>query len=181
VYTEDEDARSSSVIIPSETGLLTPETTSWSPLYERRGAALLEVGVSEIHGYPPRPEGFEEPLFPTAATRRAVMEHFLETPWLMRASELKGKTGEAAHALEEPVEIKDCDGRSYVLRPRGRRRCSWRRRRVVEVLERWREVRGWWDEDGCTDRMVFRLLLAGGVVVDVARGRSGWLLVGVVD
>jgi hypothetical protein len=31
---------------------------------ERRGFAL--VSVSEIHAYPLRPEGFEEPLFPTA-------------------------------------------------------------------------------------------------------------------
>jgi hypothetical protein len=141
---------------------------------------LLEISVSEVHSYPSKPGGFEEPLFPTAATRRAIMEHFLEAPWLRRASELKGRTGEAAHALEEPVEIRDYGGRSYVVRPRGRE-CSWRRRRVVEVLERWREVRGWWDEDSCTDRMVFRLLLAGGAMVDVARRHSEWLLVGVVD
>jgi hypothetical protein len=52
----------------------------------------------------------------------------------------------------------------------------------VEVLERWREVRGWWGEDGSANRMVFRLLLAGGAVVDVARERSGgWALVSVVD
>jgi hypothetical protein len=95
--------------------------------------------VSDIHRYPSRPEGFEEPLFPTAAARRTVMEHFLKATWLMRASELKGKTEETAHALEEHVEIRDCGGRSYVMRSRGRR-CSWRRRGVVEVLERGREV-----------------------------------------
>jgi hypothetical protein len=82
------------------------------------------------------------------------MEHFLKSPWLMRASELKGKTGETAPVLEEHVEIRDCSGRTYVVRSRSRR-CSWRRRGVVEVLERWREVRGWWVEDNCTDRMVF--------------------------
>ena len=142
---------------------------------------MLEVSVSEIHGYPPRPEGFEEPLFSTTTARRNVMEHFLNAPWLIQASELRGSTGEAAHALEEYVEIEESEGCSYVMRLHGRR-YSWRRRRVVEVLERWREVRGWWDEDDHANRMVFRLLLAGGAVVDVAREHSGgWSLVGVVD
>lgn len=142
---------------------------------------MLGIEVSAIHGYPSRPDGFEEPLFPTVAAKHTVMEHFLEAPWLVRASELTAMTGEAAHALEEPVEIGSRDGWSYVLRPHGRRHC-WRRRVVVEVLERWREVREWWDEDGRADRTVFRLLLSGGAVVDVAWDSSGgWLLVGVVD
>lgn len=69
------------------------------------------------------------------------------------------------------------------MRPRApRRRCSWQRRRVVEVLDRWREVRAWWEEGSSIDRLVFKVLLAGGPVVEVARERSGeWLLVGVVD
>ena len=56
----------------------------------------------------------------------------------------------------------------------------------MEVLDRWREVRGWWDEDG-VDRRVYRVLLdgpCGGSVADLARecGLSGgWLLVGVAD
>ncbi len=66
------------------------------------------------------------------------------------------------------------------------RRCrhehGWRW--VVEVLDRWREVQGWWGEGG-VDRRVYRVLLAGGVVVDLARerrgGSKGWLLVGVAD
>ncbi len=53
---------------------------------------------------------------------------------------------------------------------------------VVRILDRWREVRDWWDEERYTDRFVFRVLLSGGSVVDLARERSGeWLLVGVVD
>jgi hypothetical protein len=139
------------------------------------------TSVSDIHSYPLKPPGFEEPLFPTAVSKRTVAEHLLTAPWLTRASELKGRSGEAAHALEEPVELKDCHGRVEVIRTRGSERCSWRRRRVVEVLGRWRESESWWDEDLGVDRMVFRILLSGGVVVDLARERSGWLLVGVVD
>ncbi len=58
---------------------------------------------------------------------------------------------------------------------------------MVEVFDRWREVGGWWDEDGGTDRTVFRVLLdgtRGGAVVDLAREwgvPGGWFLVGVVD
>ena len=52
----------------------------------------------------------------------------------------------------------------------------------MEVLDRWREVESWWDEDRYTDRFVFRVLLSGDVVVDLARERaSGWELLGVVD
>ncbi len=139
------------------------------------------MSVSDIHRYPLMPAGFEEHLFPTADSKRTVAEHLLKAPWLTRASELKGRTGVAAHTLEEPVELKDSHGRVEVIRPRGSKRCSWRRRRVVEVLGRWREIESWWDEDLGVDRIVFRILLSGGVVVDLARERSGWLLVGVVD
>ncbi len=97
---------------------------------------MLKVDVSEIHGYPSRPEGFEEPLFPSAATKRAVAEHLLKAPWLSRASELEGRTGEAAHASEEPVELRYSRGRVELVMPRGRRRCSWRKRRVVGVKRR---------------------------------------------
>jgi hypothetical protein len=139
------------------------------------------TSVSEIHRYPLRPPGFEEPLFPTAASRRAVMEHLLEAPWLRRASELGRCAGETAHAPEESVSLRISRGRAEVVRPRAGR-CSRRRMRVLKVLERWREVKEWWDGDRCKDRFIFRVLLSGGVVVDLAREKSGgWLLVGVVD
>lgn len=151
---------------------------------ERRGF-LLEIDVAEIHAYPLRPEGFEEPLFPTAESNREIAEHLLEASWLCRASELEGKTGGAAHALEEPVEVRNSPGWVEVVRlGEAKRRCrsSWTRQRVVRVLDRWRQIGGWWAADCRMDRVVFRILLSGGVVVDLARERSGdWLLVGVVD
>jgi len=143
---------------------------------------LLAVEVSEVHAYPSRPEGFEEPLFPGDASKRVVGEHLLKAPWLRRASELERHNGEAARAFEEPVELSKTCGRLELVRLRGGRRCSWSKRRVVEVLDRWREVRGWWDEDRATDRLVFRILLSGGAVVDLSRERFGrWFIVGVVD
>jgi hypothetical protein len=129
-----------------------------------------------------KPRGFEEPLFPTAQSKRALIEHLLEAPWLLRASELERRTGESAHALREPVELKCSRGQVELVWLRSGRRCSWGKRWVVEVLDRWREVGWWWDEDRHRDRLIFRVLLSGGAVVDVARERTGgWFLVGMVD
>lgn len=142
---------------------------------------MLGVSVSKIHGYPLRPQGFEEPLFPTTASRRSIVEHLSEASWLVRASELKGSSGEAARTLNEPIRLKNIGDRVELVRSHTRKRCSWSKKRVVEVLDRWREVREWWDEDNRVDRMVFRVLLEGGAVVEVAREYRGWFLVGVVD
>ena len=135
---------------------------------------MLGIEVSEIHAYPLRPEGFEEPLFSTSESRRAVAEHFLRTPWLSRASEMEGKGGQAVHVRRESVEVENRCGRVRVLRASGERR-------VVEVLDRWREVSAWWDEARAADRTVVRVLLSDGAVVDLAREGSGWFLVGVAD
>ena len=141
----------------------------------------MEASVSEIHRYPLRPEGFEEPLFPTRESRLAVLDHLLRSPWLSRASEMEERGGQAAHARYEPVELENRHGRLRIVWASGRRRCR-RRRHVVEVLGRWREVRAWWDETRAKDRSLARLLLSDGSVVDLARENGGeWFLVGVTD
>lgn len=139
--------------------------------------------VSEIHRYPSRPPGFEEPLFPTAESRRAVAEHLANAPWLSRGSELRRGSGQAAHSREEPAHVlRRADGRAYLVRRSGKGPRT-RKRRVVRVLERWREVRSWWEPKQRVDRLVFRVLLSGGSVVDLALERASgeWLLVGVAD
>jgi hypothetical protein len=145
---------------------------------------LLVTTVSEIHSYPLRPPGFEEPLFPTAESRRAVAEHLASAPWLSRGSALTGGSGQAVRRREEPAHVlRRDDGGAYLVRycPDGRRRAC--KRRVEQVLERWREVRSWWEPERCVDRLVFRVLLTGGSVVDLSLERASgeWLLVGVVD
>jgi integrase len=141
----------------------------------------MEASVSEIHCYPLRPEGFEEPLFPTRESRLAVLDHLLGAPWLSRASEIEERGGQAAHARWEPVELENRHGRVRIVWASGRRRCR-KRRRVIEVLGRWREVRAWWDETRAKDRSLARLLLSDGSVVDLARENGGeWFLVGVTD
>jgi hypothetical protein len=54
---------------------------------------------------------------------------------------------------------------------------------VVRVLEHWGEVGLWWEPERRVDRLIFRVLLSGGAVVDLALeiGSGEWLLVGVVD
>ena len=138
--------------------------------------------VSEIHRYPLRPPGFEEPLFPTPESKRAVADHLARASWLVRASEVRRKsTGKTAHRREEPAHVVvRKDGRAYLVRRCGRR---VRKGRVVGVLERWREVRLWWECERHVDRLLFRVLLSGGAVVDLALERSSgeWIMVGVVD
>jgi hypothetical protein len=142
---------------------------------------LPESSVAEIHAYPQRPPGFEEPLFPTVESKREVMTHFLRAPWLLRASELPQGVGETAHAIREPVRLRGAGTRVELVRP-SRCRRSPTRRRIVRVLERWREVRAWWDEEARTDRLVFRVVLAGGAVAELALEHSdGWFLVGLAD
>jgi hypothetical protein len=141
----------------------------------------MEASVSEIHCYPPRPEGFEEPLFPTRESRLEVLDHLLQSSWLSRASEAESRGGQAAHAWWEPVDVQNRHGGVRISWSSGRRRCR-RERRIVEVLDRWREVRAWWDEERATDRRLFRVLLSDGSVVDLARENGKeWYLVGTLD
>ena len=141
----------------------------------------MEASISEIHRYPLRPEGFEEPLFPTRESRRRVLNHLLQASWLSLSSELESRGGQAAHARREPVEVEKRHGQTRISWASGRRRCR-KERRIVEVLGRWREVRAWWDEEQATDRSLVRVLLSDGSVVDLARESDGeWFLVGTMD
>jgi hypothetical protein len=141
----------------------------------------MEASVSEIHRYPLRPEDFEEPLFPTRESRLAILDHLLRAPWLSRASEMEERGGQAAHARREPVELENRHGRVRIVWASSRRRCR-KRCNVVEVLDRWREVRAWWDETRAKNRSLVRVILSDGSVVDLARENGGeWFLVGVTD
>ena len=140
------------------------------------------ASVSEIHRYPLRPESVEEPLFSTREFRRKIADHLLRAPWLSRTSELEGGLtgGQTARARREPVEIEKRRGCAWVAWACDRRRCR-KEPSVVEVLGRWWEVATWWDETRATDRVVVRVLLSDGAVVDLAREGGGWFLVGVAD
>lgn len=153
--------------------------------YSERRPSMSNVSVSEIHRYPLAPESAEEPLWTTREWRRSVAEHLAASPWLCRASEIKTRrgSGQTAHAVDEPVYILVRERGAFVVRcdPPGSP-CSWRKRRVVGVIDLWREVRSWWSGEDAVDRLVVKVLLAGGHVVDLAKRRpEGWTLVGIAD
>jgi hypothetical protein len=143
--------------------------------------------ASKIHRYPLRPEGFEEPLFQTRASKVEIMEHFLQSDWLCRASELAAGEDRFGGCSERPpgapVRLRNRLGRIEELHRIGRgpcrRRFSWKRARIVEVIERSREVYRWWEESAFVDRYVFKVLLSNGAVVDlVLEGSGEWFLLG---
>jgi hypothetical protein len=142
---------------------------------------LPGCSVSEIHRYPLRPPGFEEPLFLTTESRKEIAEHLARSRWLSKGSEAGRGSGAAAKRRRRRAHVlARGDGRVYLVARRGRRITK---RRIACVAERWREVGNWWEPGQTVDRFVFRLLLAGGTVVDVAFYASSreWRLVGVVD
>lgn len=149
-----------------------------------RRSPMSTVSASEIHCYPLAPKGVAEPLWTTREWKRSVADHLAASRWLCRASEIETRrgSGQSAHAADEPVYILVRDRGAFVVRcrrPTGT--SSWRKRRVVEVIDLWREVRSWWSNDA-VDRLVVRVLLAGGLVADIAKRRpEEWALVGVVD
>lgn len=100
----------------------------------------MRATVSEIHAYPLRPEGFEEPLFHTPESRRRILEHLAASEWLCRASE-------ASRPSAPPASRKSEIGVS---------------RRKRQVLASWREVDRWWASDGGVDRMYYLVRCPGG-------------------
>ena len=151
----------------------------------------MEASTKEIHEHPLRPAGFAEPLFLGREDKKEIAEYLSRSDWL-------GKVSEAPDPEERPCHVyRGVGGEAWLVRPgcgrggrsgrsrRTGRRSRTRKRRVARVIERWREVRCWWEPEGGTDRLLFRVLLAGrqgGVVVDVALDRRyGWSLVRVLD
>ncbi|QIN85442.1 hypothetical protein GBA63_22335 (plasmid) [Rubrobacter tropicus] len=147
----------------------------------------MEASVSKIHRHPLRPAGFEEPLFLGPGDKKEIAEHLRQSAaWLRRAGEIREGglegTGEVCHVLARP------DGSAHLVRGFARRPgCRRRRRRasrsrVERVIERWREVRGWWTPGRGSDRLCFRVQLAGGSVLDLALDHAGsWTLLRVLD
>lgn len=139
----------------------------------------MEASVSEIHRHPLRPPGFAEPLFLGREDKKEILEHLSgSSRWLGKASEAGSPAGALCHVY------RGADGSAWLARAGCRRRRRPSKRRVARVLERWREVRGWWEPGGGTDRLCFRVLLSGGAAADLALDRGeagGWSLLRVLD
>ena len=105
--------------------------------YRERSA--LRATVSEIHAYPLRPEGFEEPLFHTRQSRRKILEHLAASEWLDRASEAPRPSARPSKKMQGDTS-----------------------RQERRILASWREVDRWWRPDGGVDRVCYLLRRAGG-------------------
>ena len=121
----------------------------------------MEASVSEIRAQPLRPEVFEEPLFLGPGDKKAIAEHLAKsTGWLRRVGGVPydefGRPAEVCHVVVRP------DGSAHLVRARAWGRgpqssacrrsrgtrglpLAFTKRRVSRVVERWREVRVWWD------------------------------------
>lgn len=149
----------------------------------------MEASVGEIHNHLLRPSGFAEPLFLGREDKKEIAEHLARSSsWLVRAGDTVGTVGtEQTIRASLPCHVyRGQDGDAWLVRPGCRRlRRRAQKRRVARVIERWREVHSWWEPEGGTDRLLFRVLLAGaqgGAVADVALDRHyGWSLVRVLD
>lgn len=136
-----------------------------------------------------RPEGFVEPLFLPGTHSKEIAEHLTASGWLWKASETEadaaGQTS-PERAPERNCHVLRSDEGVCLVRREGRGRATrWRKRRVRVVIEKWRDVRGWWEPggDSGTDLLCYRVLASGGVVLELAydRGSGGWRVAGVVD
>jgi hypothetical protein len=131
-----------------------------------------------IKRYEATPEGQPMELFGSKHSRLPVVIELLRSPWIVRASELVGRDGNATKHAEEPVSVVwDADRQCPVSFTRGEK--VWRIDGIIQV---WAMERSWWDTRQRLSRRFYRVLARGGVY-DLAYDRSTrtWLLTGVQD
>jgi hypothetical protein len=132
-----------------------------------------------IKVFDPRITGKPLDLFTAADTRLPVIVELLQSPWIVRASEMAAATsGVAGKQRERDIEVV-WDGlraapRSFTL--------DGRRYPVDAIVQSWAVERSWWDPRRRLSRRCFRVLARGGLY-DLAYDRAAdrWLLVGIVD
>lgn len=132
-----------------------------------------------IKNYDTAPAGQPLELLETRRSRLPVIIELLDSPWIVRASELVGRDGTSAtRRAEQPVTVSWDSERQYPL-SFTREQVRYRIDAVVQV---WATDRSWWDPRRRVSRRYWRVLARGGVY-DLAydRARAEWLLVGIQD
>jgi hypothetical protein len=118
-------------------------------------------------------------LFPGERSKIPVVRELLESPWIVRASELVGGDGTyTPRRSTEPIEVEWDDS---LGRP-----CSFlrgdRRYRVDAVIQDWSIERRWWDPRERISLRYWRVLAREGVYDLVFDRISGsWRLAGIQD
>lgn len=118
-------------------------------------------------------------LFPSKHAKLPVLVELLNSPWIVKASELTRKDGASTtKRVEEPVRIEWDGGRQC---PIAFIRDS-RRYQVDAVIQVWATEKGWWDPRRRVSKRFFRVLSRGGIY-DLAFDRAigSWILTGIQD
>jgi hypothetical protein len=118
-------------------------------------------------------------LFETKRSRLPVIVELLNSPWIMRASDLAKRDGaDATKRLDEVVEVEWDPTRQC---PSAFTR-SHKRYRVDAIIQVWATEKSWWDPRRRVSRRFFRVLSRGGIY-DLAFDRAGgaWMLTGIQD
>jgi hypothetical protein len=132
-----------------------------------------------IKAFDPRKEGQPLDLFTATDTRLPVILELLQSPWIVRASELVAPGSGLGGKKREREVLVVWDGArrspvSFAL--------DGRRHHVDALIQAWTVERAWWDPRRRMSRRCFRVLSRGGLfdlAYDQLEGR--WLLVGIVD
>lgn len=118
-------------------------------------------------------------LFDGRTSRRSVVHELLESPWIVRASDLVRRDGASApKRVSEDVVVEwdpiSASPRAFVRGPK--------RYRIDAVLQVWASEKAWWDPRRHVSKRFWRVLSFGGVY-DLAFDRTAgtWQLVGIQD
>lgn len=133
-----------------------------------------------IKRYEAKRAGQQSSLFDDARSASPVVFALLESPWVMRGSELLRDDGGSysTKRVEEPVHVRwDAERAAPASFIRGEREHP-----VESVAQTWATERRWWDREAHVSRRFWRVLGRDGVydlVYDRVAG--GWYLAGIQD
>lgn len=134
---------------------------------------------SAIKKYDATPAGQPMELFTERHSKVPVIIELLKSPWIVRASELVARDGNATtKRTEQPVSV-GWDAERQCPRYFERERVRYRIDALVQV---WAVDRSWWDPRRRVTRRYWRVLARGGIY-DLAYDRTTgeWVLVGIQD
>jgi hypothetical protein len=134
---------------------------------------------SAIKQFNARPEGQPMELVDSLHGRTPAIHELLQSPWLVRASELlKRDETFSTKRLEQPLDVTwDPERERPAAFVRNGR--TWR---VDAVVQTWSVERSWWERRKRVSRQMWRVIARGGVY-DLAFDRleNAWFLLGVQD
>ncbi|HET6351171.1 MAG TPA: hypothetical protein VFG89_03445 [Coriobacteriia bacterium] len=132
-----------------------------------------------IKHYEMTPAGQPIELFEEKHGHLPVIVELLNSPWIVRASELVRRDGSSATRRAEQLVSVSWDAERQYPKAFTREHVRYRIDAVVQV---WATDRAWWDPRRRVSRRYWRVLARGGVW-DLAYDRSTgeWMLVGIQD